>query len=59
MLSDGTNTPVSTDQIKTGNAHQGIDDTGQPWHVSKQKSNEIKLEKTDKAPVDRANDHKG
>ena len=40
-------------KIQTADSDQTVDNTGEPAHTAKEKGNEVQIEKTDQAPVDR------
>lgn len=48
-----------TDQVKTAGTHKGVDNSGKPRHISKNKCYQVKTEQTNQAPVDGTYDSNG
>ena len=47
------NQSVKRQKIQTADSDQTVDNTGEPAHTAKEKGNEVQIEKTDQAPVNR------
>ena len=47
------------DHVNPTDSNQCIDDSAEPGHISKGKSDQVKTEKTDQSPVDSSNDYDG
>lgn len=47
---------IERDDIKPGNTHQSVNDSGKPRHVTEHKCYKVKAEKSDQSPVESTND---